>query len=63
MKLSPGVNGESTLLVHGLYQMSPLNHKRSTSSLAPPIFYVAKKWQLKGRFTNILLPKSYKAEL
>jgi len=27
--------------------MSPLNHKRTTSSLAPPIFYVAKNWQLK----------------
>jgi len=24
--------------------MSPLNHKRTTSSLAPPIFYVAKKF-------------------
>jgi len=31
--------------------MLQLNHKRTTSSLAPPIFYVAKKWQLKdGRF-------------
>ena len=29
--------------------MSSLNHKRTTSSLAPPIFYVAKKWQLKDR--------------
>jgi len=29
--------------------MSPLNHKRTTSSLAPPIFYVAKKWHLKDR--------------
>jgi len=27
--------------------MSPLNHKRTTSSLAPPIFYVAKNVQLK----------------
>jgi len=27
----------------------PLNHKRTTSSLAPPIFYVAKNWQLKDR--------------
>ncbi len=25
--------------------MSPLNHKRTTSSLAPPIFYVAKNQQ------------------
>jgi len=29
--------------------MSPLNHKRTTSSLAPYIFDVAKKWQLKDR--------------
>ena len=37
------------LLVHCLYQMSPLNHKRTTGSLAPPISYVAKKWQFKNR--------------
>ncbi len=36
-------NGEPTLLVQFLYQMSPLNHKRTTRSLAPPIFCVAKK--------------------
>ncbi len=41
------INGEPTLLVHCLYQMSPLNHKRTTSSLAPPIFYVAKKLSIK----------------
>jgi hypothetical protein len=35
-------NGEPTLLVHCLYQMSPLNHKRTTSSLAAPIICVAK---------------------
>ena len=35
-------NGDPTLLVHCLYQMLPLNHKRTTSSLEPPIFYVAK---------------------
>ncbi len=29
--------------------MSPLNHKSFTSSLAPPIFYVAKNEQLKDR--------------
>jgi len=29
--------------------MSPLNHKRTTSSVAPPIICVAKKWQLKDR--------------
>jgi hypothetical protein len=40
---------EPTLLVHCLYQMMPLNHKRTTSSLAPPTFYVAKNWQLKDR--------------
>ncbi len=40
-------NGEATLLVHCLYQMSPLNHRRTTSSLAPPIFYVAKKSAIK----------------
>ncbi len=36
------VNGEPNLLVKCLFQMSPLNHKRATISLAPPIFYVAK---------------------
>ncbi len=36
-------NGEPTLLVHCLYQMLPLNHKRTTSSLAPPIICVPKK--------------------
>jgi len=36
-----------TLLAHCLYYMSPLNHKRTTSSLAPHIFYVEKNWQLK----------------
>jgi hypothetical protein len=35
-------NGKSTLLVHCLYKMSTLNYKRTTSSLAPPIIYVAK---------------------
>jgi len=33
-------NGKPTLLVH--CQMSPLNHKRTTSSFATPMFYVAK---------------------
>jgi len=32
----------SALLVNYFYEMSPLNHKRTTSSLAPPIFYAAK---------------------
>jgi len=32
--------------------MLPLNHKRTTSSLAPPIFYVAKNLAL---FINIFL--------
>ncbi len=36
-------NGKPTLFLQCLYKMSPLNHKRTTSSLAPPIFYVAKK--------------------
>jgi len=34
--------GEPILLVHCFYKMSPLNHKRTTSSLVPPIFYVMK---------------------
>ncbi len=42
MDLVDFINGEPTLLVHCLYQMSPLNRKKTTSSLAPPIFYVAK---------------------
>jgi len=40
--------------------MSPLNHKRTTSSLAPPIFYVAKKLQLKDRrFPIVSTKKSF----
>ncbi len=38
----PSINGELTLLVHCLHYMLPLNCKRTTSSLAPPIIYVAK---------------------
>ena len=33
-------NGEPTLLVQCWYQMLPLNHKRTTSSLAPPLFCI-----------------------
>jgi len=40
-------NGDPTLLVHCLYQMSPLNHIRTTSSLVTPIFYVAKNYAKK----------------
>jgi len=40
-------NGEPTLLAHCLYYMSPLNYKRTTSSLAPPIICVAKKLAIK----------------
>jgi len=43
--------------------MSPLNHKRTTSSLAPPIFYVAKIWQLQDRrlpICNLLLAEEAK---
>jgi len=29
--------------------MLPLNHKRATSSLAPPLFCEAKNWQFKDR--------------
>jgi len=49
VKLTKGVNGQPTLLVHCLYYMLPLNHKRTTSSSATPMFYVAKNWQLKDR--------------
>jgi len=38
-------NGKSTLLVHCLYQMSPLNHKMTSSSFVPPIFLQQKNWQ------------------
>jgi len=41
--LTIGTNGEPTLLVHCLYWMLPLNHKRTTSSLVPPIIFVANK--------------------
>jgi len=40
--------------------MSPLNHKRTTISLAPPIFYAVKKWQLKDRrlpISTLEIPK------
>jgi len=40
-------NGELMLLVLCLYQTSPLNHKRTTISLAPPIFYVTKNSAIK----------------
>ncbi len=33
--------------------MLPLNHKRTTSSLAPPIVYVTKNWHLKDRRLTI----------
>ncbi len=46
--------GSQRFLVHCLYLMSPLNHKRTTSSLAPPIFYVAKKLQKKDKGFPIL---------
>ncbi len=32
---------------HCLYQMLPLNHKWTTGSLAPPIFYLAKRLSIK----------------
>jgi len=48
-KIFQTINGEPTLLVLCLYQMLPLNHKRTTSSLAPPIFYVAKNSAIKNR--------------
>ncbi len=40
-------NGKPTLLVRRLYQMLPLNQKRTTSSLVPPIICVAKKLVIK----------------
>jgi hypothetical protein len=33
--------------------MSPLNHKRTTSSLARAIFYAAKNWQFKDTYIQI----------
>ncbi len=41
-KCKDSCNWEPTLLVHCLYQMSPLNQKRTTSTLAPPISYLMK---------------------
>ncbi len=41
------LNGELTILVHCLYKMWPLDHKRTTSSLVPPMFYVAKNCAIK----------------
>ncbi len=46
-RYSKFLNEEPTLLVHCLFQISPLNHKRTTSSLAPPIIYVAKNSAIK----------------
>jgi len=43
-KYSLKLNGNSTLLVHCLIISDvPLNHKITSSSLAPPIFYATKK--------------------
>ncbi len=53
------VNGKPTLSVHCFYQMSILNHKRTTRSLAPPIFCVAKNWQLKGRGLPIKIRQKF----
>jgi len=39
--------------------MVPLNHERTTSSLAPPIFYVTKNWQLKDRRLPIKTSSTY----
>jgi hypothetical protein len=52
MKLTTGTfrlgdNGKPTFLFQCLYFMSPLNHKKTTSSLAPPIFYVTKNLAIK----------------
>ena len=42
--------------------MLPLNHKRTTSSLAPPIFYVVKNLQLKDRRLPIARQKEREGE-
>ena len=38
------LNCKLTPLVYCLYQMSPLNHKKPTSSLEPSLFCVAKNY-------------------
>ncbi len=45
--------------------MLALNHKKTTSSLAPFIFYVAKNWELKDRSLPIELieAKKFKTNL
>jgi hypothetical protein len=47
IQLQDQSNGKPTLLVHCLCQMLPLNHKKTTSSLVPPIIRVAKKRTIK----------------
>ncbi len=40
-------NGQPSLLVYCLYEMLPLDNKRTTSSSAPPLFYVTKNLAIK----------------
>ncbi len=50
--------GKTTLSLQCLYQMSPLNHKRTTSSLVQPRFYIAKKSAIKDIMSQ--LPSKHK---
>ncbi len=48
------------------HYMLPLNHKRTTSSLAPPIFYVAKKLSIKRYLksnVNLFVPAITSVEI
>ncbi len=59
VKIKPGLAFRgfvAYILVHCLYQMLTLNHKRTTNSLVPPILYVANNWQLiERRFPIVVL--------
>ncbi len=50
--------GKTTLSLQCLYQMSPLNHKRTASSLVQPRFYIAKKSAIKDLMSQ--LPSKHK---
>jgi len=47
-------NGKPTLILHCLYQMSPLNHKRTSSSLPLPTYFKLQIMQLKDKRIPII---------
>jgi len=58
---SPGypLQWRAYFLVNCLYQMSPLNHKRTISSIAPPVIYLAKNGNQKIEGFPLIPNKEY----